>query len=392
MIKDQLFEESRIIRKAVNEGKTTSEIMSMLGLTKQQIRYRLETRYAQKISQATLKKLAQNDMKSQLEKTEETNKEEISQNQETLVLDTSALHAKNAIEIITSYKTVIISLEVIKQMKKYKKERNLFGRNIRKVFKYNSQDQEGKKFLTIEMEQISKDPDDNIINYCKGKDVILYTGDNEMASTAKGYKIKYILADTEEEEISTETSEKEEISTSADEKQLKEINRPQPEAKHQAETQSQLQLEVEPEPKLQYEEIEVNIEELKNSMMGSRKIDLESLKKSTIDNIKLLGKTLTLVLPETTKISYIVLSDDKIKSPIAKNMINLELGDIIIIMTYKNNALNILWFEIIDIKQEEHAIYQKSRKITDVKEIDKCDLPEQAKRKVRNYFTLVRKS
>ena len=52
---------------------------------------------------------------------------------------------------------------------------------------------------------------DNIINYCKGKDVILYTGDNEMASTAKGYKIKYILAETEEEEISTETSEKEEI-------------------------------------------------------------------------------------------------------------------------------------------------------------------------------------
>ena len=99
------------------------------------------------------------------------------------------------------------------------------------------------------------------------------------------------------------------------------------------------------------------------------------------------------MIPQTYKIGYIVLAEEKVKHPLG-NYIYLEKGDVVLIMTYKlkHNGLCVARYEITDIQSENHSIYLGDNKISHISQIETLDLPKEAKREVRNYFSLVRKT
>ena len=114
----------------------------------------------------------------------------------------------------------------------------------------------------------------------------------------------------------------------------------------------------------------------------------------TLDNVSKIGKDLVLMMPNTNKILYVVLSEENVKEEIPGcNMIRLERGDLVFVITYKlkHGGLCIARYEITDIKSEEHAIFLGSNKMNETEEIKSLNLPEKAKNKIYNYFMLVRK-
>ncbi|MCI8384199.1 MAG: hypothetical protein HFJ33_04980, partial [Clostridia bacterium] len=204
---DKLYEESRIIRKAVNEGKTTTEIMKMLSLSANQIKYRVETRYSEGIAKSIFNRLDKNDGKV-IEKTKKKRNKDKS-----LVVDTCSLGKNGAFDFIMSHSSVILILDVIRELEKRKSANGILGRNVRQLLAESARDKEGKKIKVEIAENISNYTDEKLLNFCKGKDVILYTADNAMATMARAYGIEYIIAEDilieQEETKETETKETE---------------------------------------------------------------------------------------------------------------------------------------------------------------------------------------
>lgn len=347
---DKLYEESRIIRKAVNEGKTTTEIMQMLSLSANQIKYRVETRYSEGIAKSIFNRLDKNDGKV-IEKTKKKRN-----NDKSLVVDTCSLGKNGAFDFIMSHSSVILILDVIRELEKHKSANGILGKNIRQLLAESAKDKEGKKIKVEIAEKISNYTDENLLNFCKGKDVILYTADNAMATMARAYGIEYIIAEdvlAEQEETETEETETEETETQLDIQKL--------------------------------------LQNMRSNSIMKQKMEIGN---TTISNVSIWGKKLTLTIPQTYKIGYIVLSEEKVKHPIAGNIIYLEKGDIVLVMTYKlkHNGLCVARYEITDIQSENHSIYLGDNKISHINQIEALDLPKEAKREVRNYFSLVRKN
>ncbi len=367
---DKLYEESRIIRKAVNEGKTTTEIMQMLSLSANQIRYRVETRYSEGVAKKIIQLLNKNDGKV----TEKAKKKW--NNKRSLVVDTSSLGRKGAFDFIMSHSSVILLLDVVKELEKFKVSKGILGMNVRHLLAESARDKEGKKIKVEIAENISNYTDENLLNFCKGKDVILYTADNAMATMARAYGIEYIIAENvlaEQEE--TETKETETKETETEETETEETETKETETE-EVETQ-------------------LDIASLLQNMRSNSIIDQEmKVGDTTISNVSILGKKLILTIPETYKIRYIVLSEEKVKHPTVGNSIYLERGNIVLIMTYKlkHNGLCVARYEITKIQSENHAIYLGDNKISNSNQIEALDLPKEAKREVRNYFSLVRKN
>ena len=141
--------------------------------------------------------------------------------------------------------------------------------------------------------------------------------------------------------------------------------------------------------------LEIDAKKLVETIQSnSIKIPEMEITKTTIDNVVMVGKNLTLKIPQTFRIGYVVLSDEKVKKPIVSDMISLEIGDIVLIMTYKlkHHGLCISKYEITDIQSENHAIFLEAEKnINHSDQIQSLNLPNEAKREISNYFALVRR-
>jgi len=368
---DKLYEESRIIRKAANEGRTTIEIMQTLSLTAAQIRYRVETRYTDAIARKIIKQLEGNDkgvyVEEETEHTEELKQSSSTDNQlnNAIVVDTSALKCKGAFQFIMNYKNVILLVDIVKQMNNHKNDEGIFGENIRKLLKESAKDQEGIK---IKVTTAGKDGDSAIsklLAYCKDKNVVLYTADDGLATIARYFKIKYILAkDIEDTEFNSVAEVSKEVLTDGA------VN------------------------KISNEEAEqIDLDALKRQMqLNSMDTKQTVIPKVTISNVFLLGKLLTLIIPRTDRIKYVVISGGNVKYPIS-SIIHLEKGEEVIIAVYKKDieALSVSKYEITDILEEKHALYLGTKRVKEVNQIESLDLPREAKRELKNYFSLIKK-
>ena len=115
----------------------------------------------------------------------------------TIVVDTSALGVEEAFDFIMRFPKVVLLQEVIEEMESKRKERNgILSKNISKLLKENVKDVDSKKFIVIKKQSCKKRyTDDLLLEYCKDKEVVLYTGDKGLASRAKGYEIRYIFVE-----------------------------------------------------------------------------------------------------------------------------------------------------------------------------------------------------
>ena len=249
-----------------------------------------------------------------------------------LVIDACCLKAKNAIKLIESYSRVIVLRETIDeidrkktQIEKALKKETTFTKNARILLSKISHDRKDNQIQIANWYCKNKYVyvDNSIIDFCKNKNVILFTGDYGLASRAKGYNIEYILTDEVNNELESIT-EKEKLKKEAQE-----------------------------EIKENEVYISADVEDLK------RKIGLNSFAETneakethnqTIRNASMVGKDLILKIPNTNNIKYIVIKDGNIKKAIANgNMIKLQKEDIVIILTYKY-----LCVTIINVKNLTH--------------------------------------
>lgn len=337
MNKDELHEQSRFIRKAANEGKSYTDIMSTLHLTKAQIKYRLTSRYSERISSTIIHKLEENSRS----KTSNSNRDyslKIANSytpvfdESYLVLDTSALNCCNFQQTIGRYAHIILTLDVIQELDKLKKDTGIFGINIRFILSQSANDVEAKKYQVIATQRYSNYTDDNLIHFCKTSKTTLYTGDHALANKAKAFGVPYILAKREHP-----LQEKETVS-----------------AIDVANLQSSLQ-----------------------SLSGN----------TTLDNVRLEGKFLILTLPDTYKIAYAVLDKEgNVKKPFAKNMIKLAIGDTLLIITHKlQNQLCISQYDIVNLQNTQHAHFIGAVRVQSQEDINKLAYPQSVLRDIRNF-------
>lgn len=159
----------------------------------------IKTRYSNGIYTKLLTMLKQNEEK----KVNNSEKEGINENK-LLVFDTSSLNAVDFFSVISEYDIILTDI-VRKKMENNKKKANVFGANIRKLFKKIAEDVEGRIQTAIVEEQEDGD-DEKIVLYCKKVNATLYTGDNSQASYAKIQGVPYILANRDKsKKIGTHT-------------------------------------------------------------------------------------------------------------------------------------------------------------------------------------------
>ena len=279
-----------------------------------------------------------------------------------LVIDACFLMAINAIILIESYSRVIVLRVTFDEIDRKKTQIE----NARILLSKISHDRKDNQIQIANWYCKNKYVyvDNSIIDFCKNKNVILFTGDYGLASRAKGYNIEYILTDEVNNELESIT-EKEKLKKEAQE-----------------------------EIKENEVYISADVEDLK------RKIGLNSFAETneakethnqTIRNASMVGKDLILKIPNTNNIKYIVIKDGNIKKAIANgNMIKLQKEDIVIILTYKyfEKYLQLLAFRVTEIKNNEHAEFVGKKKLKCFKDIEELEISEEIKREIRNYFVL----
>ncbi len=344
---DDLFKQSRLIRQAANEGKTYEEISSSLNLSIQQIKYRISTRYSEKISHSIFQKL-ENNQKSKKENNSPSNtsnssiNSKISYSAPALVLDTSALDHLNIKDLVLQYASIILTLDVIAEFDRLKKDRGVLGRNIRFLLSESAKDFKSEKYHVVESPKVSTYTDDNLIAFCKEKEnTYLCTADNALANKAKAYGIPYLLVNN-----SLTLPNKEEIPSSEENTTITSYD---------------------------VEEIEKNLQYVTGD--------------TTLDNVSVEGKFLILTLPDTFKIAYVVMdSKNNIKKPFAKNMISLKVNDKVLIITYKEKyKLCISEYEIVNLREQNHATFLHAHKISNYNNIAKLDYPTSVLQDIRKF-------
>lgn len=333
---EELRKQSRLIRKLAKEGKTIEEIATTCNLTKNQVRYRINTKYSTTIANGILQQLQENKQQKQKEKFSKKqstiNKEPVG-----IVVDACVLRHANIFSVLERYSKVILITDVIRELDKLKTENTLVGRNAREILKRCAQDIHANKYQVEVANQISNYTDENLIEYCKDKNVILYTSDHALASLAKGYGIPYLLGMQEEEQ----------------EKQAS-----------QTIVKNQKEIPLEPSDRIH-----------------------------NLDNIHYVEGNLKLYIPDTNRINYIVLSQNKMILPDANRQIDLKLGDIIFILTYKlkHKGLCISMYQIYDIKEQGYSIFLGAHKVNSMQRIHELKVPIMVKKKIIDYFLVVSK-
>lgn len=121
-------------------------------------------------------------------------KKETSIEEQTIIIDTSALESKDVMKIINKAKKVILLSEIIDEMDKFKKQNNLFGFNIRELARKSREDEAGRKYICVNGYGKHNYNDKNIIYYCRlHRNTVIVTSDNCLCNHAKAYGIKYIF-------------------------------------------------------------------------------------------------------------------------------------------------------------------------------------------------------
>lgn len=124
--------------------------------------------------------------------------EKLNKKEKVIVLDTSALETKKALEILEKATKVILLTGTIREMDKYKDAGGNLGDNIRTVSRKSREDEESKKYICVAGYERNHYQDDNIIDYCrKNKNAIILTNDNNLCNMAKAYGIPYIFPQDE---------------------------------------------------------------------------------------------------------------------------------------------------------------------------------------------------
>lgn len=293
---------------------------------------------------------------------------DLTKTKKAIVVDTSSLEVYGAVKFIMSFPTVILLEDVLMEMDKFKRKNDTFGRNIKKILYESAQDPEGAKYKSELSPCVSQYGDDNILAYCKEHkdDVILYTGDNVLASRARGYGIEYVLA-REKTDIHKDSKIIE-----VDEDETHEITG----IKNKEASTGITQLEA---------------EELKKKMQNN---SVYAVKKTNIPNTSMIGNSLVLKIPKDHRALCIVLKDDNIKPEYINNCIKLERDDIVLITTntIKHEGLCVFKYRVTDTRPGKHAYYLGLDPIgQDVNKIENLDFPIPVKREIHNYFMLVRK-
>lgn len=124
--------------------------------------------------------------------------EKLNKKEKVIVLDTSALETKKALEILEKATKVILLTGTIREMDKYKDAGGNLGDNIRTISRKSREDEESKKYICVAGYERNNYQDDNIIDYCrKNKNAIILTNDNNLCNMAKAYGIPYIFPQDE---------------------------------------------------------------------------------------------------------------------------------------------------------------------------------------------------
>lgn len=342
---DELFKQSRIIRQLVNKGKTYEEITSDLNLSMQQIKYRITSRYSEKIAHCIFEKLENNAKKrktAKKEKKSSSNTSSLSFPTPALVMDTSALNYIEIKDFVTHYASIILTLDVIVELDNLKKNRGFLGFNIRFLLSESAKDTKNEKYHVVVGPKVSSYTDDNLIAFCRGKDVCLCTADNALANKAKAYEIPYLLV-----------SERFSLPTKKNESSVAEENI--------SVTTSNVR------------EVEQNLQ--------------DNVGDTTLNNVSVEGKFLVLNLPDTYKIAYAVLdTNNTLKKPFAKEMISLKIDDKVLVFTYKEKyKLCIAEYKIVNLKPQNHATFIGSYKVSNFNDINKLNYPDCVLRDIRKF-------
>lgn len=124
--------------------------------------------------------------------------EKFKKKEKVIVLDTSALETKKALEILEKATKVILLTGTIREMDKYKDAGGNLGDNIRIISRKSREDEESQKYICVTGYEKNHYQDDNIIDYCKkNQNAIILTNDNNLCNMAKAYGIPYIFPQDE---------------------------------------------------------------------------------------------------------------------------------------------------------------------------------------------------
>lgn len=116
----------------------------------------------------------------------------------TIVLDVSALRTQRAMKILEEAPKIVLLTGTIKELDKYKNEKESFGENIRYISRKSREDEKSEKYVCVAGYEKESYQDYNIIEYCrKNKNTIILTNDNNLCNMAKAYGIPYIFPQDE---------------------------------------------------------------------------------------------------------------------------------------------------------------------------------------------------
>lgn len=412
--KDELYMQSRKIKDLANKGKTRKQICEELSISSIQLRYRIETRFNEKTAKKILNQIIENGNRKKTRKSQNVKgrgkKQSFEYSKKILVVDTSAFKKRGSIEFMMQFNKIILLLDVLDEMDRYKEKGGVFGANIKRFLRESAADVSGEKIEVHINEKIDSYTDKNIINYCIGKEnVVLYTADNALANRAKAYHIEYIMAEDNEQlnrcqETKSQNIDNEE-ETEESKNSCEKLEEEPITLENEADRETEKEIDIEAKEELiETENVEVNTSEIvkniysnfvKENSNESIEVSVE-LTKVNVSNVHMVGKNLCLELPDTTRIRYIVIGkDDKEKKPlIGTAMIKLEIGDKILVMVYKPQkyqGLGITMFEITDLRENEHAVYQEFHCVNEIEEIERLRWQREVKNTIRNYFSLVKR-
>ncbi len=343
------YEKSRNIRRLIDEGKTTKQIKKIMQIKKSELYQIVKSEYSERFSEILFKKLKQNDHFDQTK----------------IFVDTSALEIEGIVDYLWKYHKILLHIDVIREMDDHKIGKNkVFVVNIRDLLKRSAEDYDSLKVKIITSKRVSLYTDENIIHYLKkkvkkDKNIVLITADYALASLARGYGVKYILARSLEKEL-TKTDVSETGKEDADIEVVKEVNDNNNE--------------------------KVNAEIQKDK--GSSKSATNTKKKTRLEFVEFVGETLFLCPPIGKEASFIVLEGGEIKRSVTKD-IPLKSGNKILYLFYtQKRKLKIQTFRITDIHRKNFAEDLGVEIFKSVEDIEKLPYSDAVKSKIRYFFNL----
>lgn len=352
---DTLYEKSRMIRKLIDEGMTTKQIKQIMQVKKSELYEIVKSKYSERFSNVLFDKLKENDTFGKT----------------TILVDTSALEVKGIVEYLLKYHKILLHIDVIREMDKYKSEKNkAFGFNIRELLRRSAKDYDSVKIKVVTPKKVSLYTDENLIYYLRkktkqGKNIVLITADHALASLAKGYGIKYILARSLEEELTKKkTSKKKKMNKEVVEEVIEEV-----ESNKEKEVKVGTYTAKEPTKK-----------------------ESDANKNVSLEFVKLAGNTLFLCVPMDKENSFVVLEQGEIKKSIAKDII-LKPGDEVLQLFYtRKGKLKIQTFRITNTLSKECAQDLGFRIFTSLDQIERLPYTDSVKSKIRFFYNLNKKA